>query len=82
VLPQQLVADFPPQRIHALRQEIYDLAVHKYHGSFSAEHGVGPFNQQFYERYTDPASQALAARMQGVFDPAQLLGLTRFGSAS
>ena len=82
VVPQQLVDDFPPQRIHTLRQEIYDLAVHKYHGSFSAEHGVGPFNQQFYERYTAPESQALATRMQTVFDPAQLLGLTRFGSAS
>ena len=81
VLPQQLADDYPPQRIHALRQEIYDLAVHKYYGSFSAEHGVGPFNQQFYERYTAPESQALAARMQTVFDPAGLLGLTRFGTA-
>jgi FAD/FMN-containing dehydrogenase len=81
VLPQRLADDFPPHRVHALRQEIYDLAVHKYRGSFSAEHGVGPFNQQFYERYTVAESQALAARMQTVFDPARLLGVTRFGPA-
>jgi FAD/FMN-containing dehydrogenase len=81
VIPNTLGADFPPPRIHALRQEIYDLAVRKYHGSFSAEHGVGPFNQQFYDRYTAPPQQALADRMQTVFDPALLLGVTRFGSA-
>lgn len=81
VIPNALINHFPTQRTHALRQEIYDLAVRKYRGSFSAEHGVGPFNQQFYARYTAPEQLALAARIQTVFDPAQLLGVTHFGSA-
>ena len=79
-IPEQLIADFPPLRINALRQEIYDLAVLEYKGSFSAEHGVGPFNQQFYERYTTPEQLALAARMQNVFDPERLLGVTSFAA--
>jgi FAD/FMN-containing dehydrogenase len=80
VIPEQLIADFPPLRVNALRQEIYDLAVLKYKGSFSAEHGIGPFNQQFYARYASPEQLALAARMQNVFDPQHLLGVTRFAA--
>lgn len=70
---------FPPERIEALRTALYDLVVHGYQGSFSAEHGIGPFNQQYYQRYTQPAQLALAAQLQPVFDPHCLLGNTRFG---
>src|SRR5450830_160009 len=70
---------FPPPRIDALRTAIYDLVVHNYRGSFSAEHGIGPFNQQYYDRYLGQAQQLLAARLQPAFDPHYLLGNTRFG---
>ncbi|MFC5474677.1 FAD-binding oxidoreductase [Paraherbaspirillum soli] len=81
VVPQALMEVCSEERIAVLRQEIYDLAVRKYRGSFSAEHGVGPFNQSFYDRYTAPEQQALAAGMQAAFDPERLLGATRFMSA-
>jgi len=70
---------FPPPRIDALRTAIYDMVVHGYQGSFSAEHGIGPFNQHYYDRYQGQAQRQLAARMQPVFDPHYLLGNTRFG---
>lgn len=70
---------FPPLRIETLRTAIYDLVVHHYRGSFSAEHGIGPFNQQYYDRYLGQAQQLLAARLQPAFDPHYLLGNTRFG---
>lgn len=69
---------FPAERIEALRTALYDLVVQRYQGSFSAEHGIGPFNQHYYQRYTQPAQRALAARVQPVFDPDCLLGNTRF----
>ncbi|MBG7619395.1 FAD-binding oxidoreductase [Herbaspirillum sp. AP02] len=69
---------FPAERIEALRTALYDLVVQRYQGSFSAEHGIGPFNQHYYQRYTQPAQRALAARVQSVFDPDCLLGNTRF----
>ena len=35
-----------------LRTWVYDIVVKDYKGSFSAEHGIGPKNAAFYERYT------------------------------
>ena len=35
-----------------LRTWVYDIVVKDYKGSFSAEHGIGPKNVAFYERYT------------------------------
>lgn len=69
---------FPPERIEALRTALYDLVAKSYQGSFSAEHGIGPFNQHYYQRYTQPEQRALAGRVQDVFDPHCLLGNTRF----
>lgn len=69
---------FPPPRIEAMRTALYDLAVRDHGGSFSAEHGIGPFNQRYYHRYQGQARQALAARLQPALDPHYLLGNTRF----
>ena len=78
VIPPTHAQLFPPARIDALRTAVYDLVVRDYRGSFSAEHGIGPFNQHYYDRYIPPQQQALAARLQPAFDPHYLLGNTRF----
>lgn len=65
--------------VQQLRTEIYDLVVNRYQGSFSAEHGVGPYNINFYQRYTHPAAQRLAGELQHLLDPQRQLGLTQFG---
>jgi FAD/FMN-containing dehydrogenase len=80
VIPARFKSDFTAGRIAAMRTGIYDLAVHRHAGSFSAEHGIGPFNQQFYDRYTMPEQQSLAAMMKAGMDPDNLLGSTRFTS--
>ncbi len=64
--------------VQKLRTQIYDLVVHEFQGSFSAEHGVGPYNLAFYHRYVPRAAQNLAGQMQALLDPQNLLGLTRF----
>lgn len=61
-----------------IRTRIYDLVVHEFDGSFSAEHGVGPYNLDFYRRYTSDAARQLAGEIQALLDPHSLLGLTRF----
>lgn len=67
--------------VEAIRTAIYDLVVLRYHGSFSAEHGIGPYNLLYYQRYTSNSAQQLAGKMQTLLDPQRLLGLTWFGTA-
>jgi FAD/FMN-containing dehydrogenase len=63
--------------VEELQAKIYELAVRGFAGSFSAEHGVGPHNQRFYDAYTSEpvkgANHALKLRL----DPEGLLGTTR-----
>ena len=63
--------------VAALQDAIYDLAVRGYQGSYSAEHGVGPHNQRFYDRYTDPAVKELCRVLGAFCDPAGQFGTAR-----
>jgi len=60
-----------------LQSRIYDLAVQGFDGSYSAEHGVGPHNQRFYEAYTAAPIRAVSAALKQHFDGDGLLGTTR-----
>ncbi len=62
-----------------LQPRIYDLAVMRFRGSFSAEHGVGPHNQAFYDRYTPALVRELCRTLKARLDPQGLLGTTRLG---
>jgi FAD/FMN-containing dehydrogenase len=70
----------PPAELKAeLQPRLYDLAVARFRGSYSAEHGVGPHNQAFYDRYTPEVVRALCRDLKGRLDPRGLLGTTRLG---
>ena len=56
-------------RVAALQDAIYELAVVGYGGSYSAEHGVGPHNQRFYDRFTDPTVKSLCRAVQDFCSP-------------
>jgi FAD/FMN-containing dehydrogenase len=60
-----------------LQARIYDLAVTGFDGSYSAEHGVGPHNQRFYDAYTPEAVKAVNRALKQWLDPKALLGTTR-----
>ena len=62
-----------------LQPRIYALAVERFRGSFSAEHGVGPHNQAFYDRYTPALVKDVCRILKERLDPAGLLGTTRLG---
>ena len=65
------------EQIQMLRDDIYDLTVLEFEGSFSAEHGVGPSNSKWYQRYLDSATKDWAHLLHGHFDPAARLGNIR-----
>jgi FAD/FMN-containing dehydrogenase len=62
-----------------LQRRIYALVVDGYRGAYSAEHGVGPHNQAFYDRYTPEAIRAISRALKGVTDPAGILSRVSLG---
>ncbi|MFC3178226.1 FAD-binding oxidoreductase [Undibacterium amnicola] len=73
---EQVLSDSVVQEIRDL---IYDLVVLGYQGSFSAEHGIGPYNQAYYQRYTPAIQKHLSGQIQDLLDPQKLLGICHFG---
>jgi FAD/FMN-containing dehydrogenase len=62
-----------------LQPLVYDLAVSRFRGSYSAEHGIGPHNQAFYDRYTPALVREICRALKARLDPQGLLGTTRLG---
>ncbi len=63
--------------VEELQAKIYELAVRGFAGSFSAEHGVGPHNQRFYDAYTAEPVKGVNHALRLRLDPKGLLGTTR-----
>ncbi len=70
-----------PEEADALRTAVYDI-VAELNGSFSAEHGIGPYNELYYRRYKDPAVQLLSGELKRLFDPRGILGVVNLGPAT
>jgi len=68
-----------PELKAELQPRVYELAVKGFRGSFSAEHGVGPHNQAFYDRYTPELVREICRALKTRLDPRGLLGTTRLG---
>jgi FAD/FMN-containing dehydrogenase len=66
--------------VQALQAMIYGICVHEFGGSYSAEHGVGPHNQHFYDAYTPAAIKRACAALKAHFDGKGMLGTVRLGS--
>jgi len=72
------IADLPPEAerkavIDAVRLAMYDLVVRDFGGTYSAEHGVGPHNEEFYDRYTPQAQRKLSLELKSLLDPHTLM---------
>ncbi|QPC91695.1 FAD-binding oxidoreductase [Mesorhizobium sp. INR15] len=61
-----------------LRDWVYSVAVDRFGGSFSAEHGIGRKNQAYYDRYTQQKNKDLAAGLKRLTSPGSL-GSVCFG---
>ena len=62
-----------------LQPRLYDLAVTRFGGSYSAEHGIGPHNQAFYDLYTPGLVKEVCRLLKARLDPAGILGTVRLG---
>lgn len=73
--------DGPPTELAAyekrLRDWVIGITMRKFHGSFSAEHGVGRKNQAYFDAYTPDAIKALNKALKDATSPAPL-GAARF----
>ena len=54
--------------------EPFDLVVGEFGGSFSAEHGIGPENAEFYRRYVPEDQRDLERRVKQLLDPRGVWG--------
>jgi FAD/FMN-containing dehydrogenase len=68
-----------PELKQELQPRLYELAVTRFRGSYSAEHGIGPHNQLFYDRYTPELVQGICRALKARLDPQGLLGTARLG---
>ncbi len=69
---------YDPALAQAAREVIFATVVEEYQGSFSAEHGVGPVNIDWYTRFVPADQRALAGQIQTLMAPMPL-GRVRFG---
>jgi FAD/FMN-containing dehydrogenase len=74
VWPPDAATAYDERVVAEVRNLVYDCVVKRYEGSFSAEHGIGPYNVKYYERYTSDAEKRLSRQMKSVCDPKGLLG--------
>ncbi|GHC43425.1 oxidoreductase [Alcaligenes pakistanensis] len=63
---------FTEEELLKRQDEIYTLvhdSVHRFHGSISAEHGVGQLKRQLLPRYKDPVALSLMKQIKTALDP-------------
>lgn len=80
IWPTHAPQAYDPDTVSALRDDIYDLVVSQFGGSFSAEHGVGPFNLRYYQRYTSAQAMRMAEQVRRITDPDRLCGGVHLGA--
>jgi FAD/FMN-containing dehydrogenase len=78
VWPHDAAPAYDAEVVRQVRDLVYDRAVLGHGGGFSAEHGLGPYNLDYYRRYTPPQTRAVAAALKRQLDPKGLLGHVDF----
>jgi len=76
--PDEAARQYDTEMVTAVRERVYDTVVNQFGGSFSAEHGVGPYNLDYYRRYTPRSERHVASRLKDICDPKRLLGAIDF----
>lgn len=79
VWPQDCGLPWSDAAVERVRKDIYELVVERFHGSYSAEHGIGPHNIGYYQKYTAAPTSRLAGRLQRALDPADIGATVRLG---
>lgn len=53
-----------PSAVFDLRSTVIQQVVSRFSGSYSAEHGIGPYNQAFYDKYSPEDVRDVARRLK------------------
>jgi FAD/FMN-containing dehydrogenase len=72
VAPGELSEDALLAQQYAVYEVVHD-SVHRFHGSISAEHGVGQLKRDVLPRYKDPVEMALMHKIKQALDPHGLM---------
>ncbi|MBB5215241.1 FAD-binding oxidoreductase [Parapusillimonas granuli] len=67
---------YTEEELLSRQYDVYELvhdSVHRFHGSISAEHGVGQLKRDVLPRYKDPVEMALMWRIKQALDPRGLM---------
>lgn len=70
--PGAVRAEWEAREGKAISRRVHDL-VSEWHGSISAEHGIGQLKRDELERLGDPAALALMRAVKAALDPGELL---------
>ncbi len=70
VLPAEMSGD-PAAEI---RSAVFGLVIDRFNGSFSAEHGIGPINAEWWRATTSAAEVAVLTATKDAVDPLRILG--------
>ena len=56
-----------------MEEMVHDLLMNKYHGSFSAEHGIGHFKRDELARRKSPVEMAIMRQIKTLLDPQNIM---------
>lgn len=70
----------PVGAAEAIRACVFSIVVGEFGGSFSAEHGIGPRNAEYYARFTDRSALRVSGTIQRLLCPEDI-GRVSFGAA-
>ncbi len=80
VWPQQDAPAYDEAVAGEVRAQLYRMTVERFGGSFSAEHGIGPYNERFYRDFTADAVLDHIGAMQSRLDPRRTLSRLWLGN--
>lgn len=78
VMPKDGLGALSAEEVTQLRTNVLDKVVREFSGSYSAEHGIGPYNRAYYVRYTPKEVRELAGAIELIMMPALACGNVHF----
>jgi FAD/FMN-containing dehydrogenase len=73
IWPKNHTLPMQPVDRRQIQEIIYDKVVNEFGGTFSAEHGIGPYNQWAYDKYTPENIKQESKNLKNKFDPKNIL---------
>ncbi len=71
--PRKLATKLTSSVSERIKSKVYTMLIEKFNGSYSAEHGIGPHNQIYYDRFTPSTEKLLAKELKERYDSKRIL---------